>query len=419
MEYRSEDFLSYKLHMIKTNKFKTINVKVVFSNEIKKDEITIRNVLSDILTYSSKKYDTNKKLITKMQDLYAAKIFSSSYRIGKLYNTDINAVFLNEKYTEEGMFEETLELLSEIIFNPNVKDFEFDSKSFSIVKDINKVQLQSIKENLRKYGLIRMLDEMGRDEDYSLHSYGYSDDLEKLDAKSLYEYYLKFLKTSNVDIYILGNIDFEKTKKLVNKLFKFNTIKMKRKNIIIEHKKINNKVKKYVEEMNISQSKLSIGCKISNINDFDRNYVLPIFSIILGGGSSSKLFNNVREKNSLCYYISASGNKLDNILFITSGINAKNYDKCLLLIKKELKNMQKGNFTEDDIEKAKTQYITMLDELWEDPFQIISFYYSIGILNKDDYDTRKKNIMSVKYEDIKRISNNIHMDTIFLLKGNE
>ena len=81
--------------------------------------------------------------------------------------------------------------------------------------------------------------------------------------------------------------------------------------------------------------------------------------------------------------------------------------------------MQKGNFTEDDIEKAKTQYITMLDELWEDPFQIISFYYSIGILNKDDYDTRKKNIMSVKYEDIKRISNNIHMDTIFLLKGNE
>ena len=184
--------------------------------------------------------------------------------------------------------------------------------------------------------------------------------------------------------------------------WKYVAIIEKRKNIIIEHKKINNRVKKYVEEMNISQSKLSIGCKISNINDFDRNYVLPIYSIILGGGSSSKLFNNVREKNSLCYYISASGNKLDNILFITSGINAKNYDKCLLLIKKELKNMQKGNFTEDDIEKAKTQYITMLDELWEDPFQIISFYYSIGILNKDDYDTRKKNIMSVKYEDIKR-----------------
>lgn len=419
MEYRTEDFLSYKLHMIKTNKFKTINVKIVFSRPIKKEEITIRNFLSDMLVYSTKEYDTNKKLSIKMQDLYAMNIFSSSYRLGNLYNTDINAIFLKEKYTEEGMFEKSLELLKEVIFNPNVKNKMFDNTSFNIVKDIVLSQIKSLRENLRKYSLIKMLETMGKNEVFSYRAFGYIDDLENITRDNLYEYYLEFINKSKVDIYILGDIDFEKTKKIISNLFKFNTIKMKNQNILIEHKKIRKSIKEEKEELNISQSKLSIGCKIKDINSFERNYVLPIYSMILGGGSSSKLFTNVREKNSLCYYISASGNKLDNILFITSGISCSNYKKCIRLIKEELKNMQKGKFSEEDIEKAKIQYITMLDELWEDPLQIISFYYSMEILNKDSYEERKKNINLVKYDDIKKISNNIFVDTIFLLKGND
>lgn len=419
MEYRTEDFLSYKLHMIKTNKFKTINVKIVFSRPIKKEEITIRNFLSDMLVYSTKEYDTNKKLSIKMQDLYAMNIFSSSYRLGNLYNTDINAIFLKEKYTEEGMFEKSLELLKEVIFNPNVKNKMFDNTSFNIVKDIVLSQIKSVRENLRKYSLIKMLETMGKNEVFSYRAFGYIDDLENITRDNLYEYYLEFINKSKVDIYILGDIDFEKTKKIISNLFKFNTIKMKNQNILIEHKKIRKSIKEEKEELNISQSKLSIGCKIKDINSFERNYVLPIYSMILGGGSSSKLFTNVREKNSLCYYISASGNKLDNILFITSGISCSNYKKCIRLIKEELKNMQKGKFSEEDIEKAKIQYITMLDELWEDPLQIISFYYSMEILNKDSYEERKKNINLVKYDDIKKISNNIFVDTIFLLKGND
>ena len=180
MEYRTEDFLSYKLHMIKRNKFKTMNVKIVFSRPIKKEEITIRNFLSDMLVYSTKEYDTNKKLSIKMQDLYAMNIFSSSYRLGNLYNTDINAIFLKEKYTEEGMFEKSLELLKEVIFNPNVKNKMFDNTSFNIVKDIVLSQIKSVRENLRKYSLIKMLETMGKNEVFSYRAFGYIDDLENI-----------------------------------------------------------------------------------------------------------------------------------------------------------------------------------------------------------------------------------------------
>ena len=194
---------------------------------------------------------------------------------------------------------------------------------------------------------------------------------------------------------------------------------MKKDDFIISHDKFRKTPKKIIEDCKIAQSKLSIGCKIENIDSFDRNYVLPLYSIILGSGSDSKLFKEVREKNSLCYYISASANKLDSILFITSGISYTNFDKTVKLIKKSLKDMENGKFTEEDIDNAKTNYITMLEELKENPFQIISSYYSTEMFNYDTIEEREKNILSVNYEQIKGIASKIYMDTIYLLKGAE
>ena len=100
MEYRVEDNLSYKIHMIKTDKFKTVNIKIIFSKEIKKEEITLRNFLSDFLVYTNASYPTNKELCIRVQELYNLGLSSSCYRIGRFYNTDINVNFLNEKYEE-------------------------------------------------------------------------------------------------------------------------------------------------------------------------------------------------------------------------------------------------------------------------------------------------------------------------------
>lgn len=419
MEYCIENYLPYRLHMIKTNKFKTVSIKVVFSSTVKKEEITIKNFLADILTYSTKEYKTHKEMSSALQDLYAMNIFSNCYRIGKFYNMDISASFLNEKYTESGMFEKSIKTLSEVIFNPNVTNKEFDKNSFDIIKRMTFNQIEGIKENTRKLSLIKMLEHMGKDEVYSYHSFGYLDDLNKITPSNLYDIYKDVMNTSKIDIFILGDIDFNNTKKLIEENFKFNTIKKKKDEYITYHDKFRNTPKKIVDDYKISQSKLSIGCKIGSIDDFERNYVLPLYSVILGGGSDSKLFKEVREKNSLCYYISASANKLDSILFITSGISYSNFDKTVKLTKRALKDMKKGDFTEEDIDKAKTQYITMLEELKENPFQIISSYYSIEMLNYDTIDEREKKILSVNYEQIKELASKIYIDTIYLLKGAE
>ena len=141
--------------------------------------------------------------------------------------------------------------------------------------------------------------------------------------------------------------------------------------------------------------------------------------MILGGSSESKLFRNVREKNSLCYYISSNSNKIDNLLFITSGITKNNFDKVIKLIRKEINEIKKGNFTLEEIEKAKIRYISLMDEMYDYPSQIISYYYAAEILNSDLPEERKKMIDKVTKEDIISVSNKIYMDTIYLLGGED
>lgn len=419
MQYKKIDLTTYNLHMIKTDRFKTINVQVILSDKITKETITKRNFLSDMITYSCAKYKTKKDISVASQDLYAASVYSTSYRLGNYYNTDINLYFLNEKYTEKGMMEKSIDFLSEIIFNPNVENNKFDSNSFNIIKNNMRVQIESLKEDTRKYSMIKMLENMDKKAPYSYHGFGYIEDLENINEENLYKYYKEFMKNSNVEIYIIGDIDFDKTEKLIKEKFKFNTYKKEKEGPIIIHKKYRNRAKIVIEEDKVNQSKLTIGCKLENLTDFEKHYVLTLYNIILGGGSESLLFQKVREENSLCYYINSSSNKVDNLIMISSGIAKSNFKKVLSLIKKELKNIEKGKFDEELIERAKIKYKSILEEIYDYPNQIISSYYASIVLGTDFPEIRKEKIMSVTKEDIVKMSKKVRMDTVFLLGGDD
>ena len=183
MKYVKKRFNSYNLHMIKTDRFKTITVDLIFRKKITKEEITKRNVLADMLTFSSKKYPTRRAMAIEQQDLYACEVDFSCYRLGNYYNTDFSLLCLNEKYTEKGTFEQTIKYLADIIFNPNVTNNRFDTKSFNIIKANTIKQIASIKEDTRKYSLVKMLEKMDPKATYALHGFGYLEDLEKINKK--------------------------------------------------------------------------------------------------------------------------------------------------------------------------------------------------------------------------------------------
>lgn len=419
MEYLKKNLGSYNLHLIKNKKFKSVMIKVYFREPIKKENITIRNFLTTMLTFSSKNYPTKRQMFLKTQDLYSCNISSSDSRLGNYLNTCFKLSVLRDDYTEEGNLEKAIEFLSEVIYQPNVEENKFEEKSFDIVMNQACLALSSIKENAASYSLIRMLENMDKDSPISYRSFGYLEDLKDITREKLYNYYQEMLKNDDIDIFVIGDIDFEEIDPIIRKYFKQKTYKKTKANFLISAKKAPLKKKIITEENDSTQSKLAIGCRINNLTDYERNYPLTLYNIILGGGADSKLFSEVREKNSLCYYIGSTANKLDHILLIRAGISREDFTKAVKLIEKQMKNMAKGNFSEEDIKKAKELYQTAIDEIGESQDEIISSYYMIELLGVDDIETKAKKMKEVQKKDIVKVAKKVKIDTVYMLEGVE
>ena len=417
MEYIKKDLGSYKLHLIKTDKFKSITVKVSFHRVIKKNEITIRNILSDMFMQSSKKYNSKRELTIKAQDLYAAGLRTTNSRLGNYINTDFYLTVLNDKYTEDGNFASSLEFLGEIIFNPDVEDGKFNEEKLDIVKSTCRSALNSIKEDASNYSLIRMAEAFGEGEPISYRMMGYLEDLDNITGTSLYEFYLDMIKNDFVDIFVIGDIDIKEATDLIKKYFKFDILKKLKMPFMVDEKKPRRSKLVFNEEIDNTQSKLAIGCRINGLSEYERNYPLTLFNVIFGGCSDSKLFKEVREENSLCYTIYSITNKLDNVLLIRAGIDKENYKKTVSLIEKNLKDMCNGKFDETDILMAKEYYNTALEDIEDSQSKIINNYLMMELINTDDIDVKRGKMSKVTKSEIVKVAKKVTIDTIFCLEG--
>ena len=419
MKYKKIDFGSYNLHMIKTDRFKATTIELIFCNEIKKEEITITNFLASAMCYTTKKYNTKIEFAKKLEELYSAKVFPSCYRLGKVYNFDINMSILNDKYSEKGLLIKGLDFLKEIVFNPNISNNCYDKKTFNVVMNDEKSQIEKIKEDPRKYSILELLKNVDPNEKYSYNTDGYMEDLNKITEENLCDFYKKYINNSMIDLFIVGDFDFDKVEKAVKEKFQFKGKDKLNFDPIIESKKHNKKINELYEKDNTNQAKLSIACTLENMTKYERFCVLNLYNIILGGSADSKFFKNIREKYSLCYYASSTGNKLDNMLIIISGITKENYNKMMILIKKEMDDMRKGNFSDEDLDKAKKYYISLLEEIDDKPNQIIASYYAMDKINTDSVEERKRKTSKVTKEEIMALAEKVHLDTSFLLGGDK
>lgn len=417
MQVINKDLGSYNLHFIKTDIFKTITMKVIFHTPIIKEDITKRNILSDILLQSTKEYKTRRDLTIKSEDLYAADIYTSNQRVGNYIMTSFILQTLNDKYTEENNFEESIKFLHEIIFNPDVEEERFKEDKLELVKSNATLALNSIKEDASNYSLIRMSEAYDKTSPISYRMTGYLEDLDKITEENLYEYYERMLDNDYVDIFILGDINEKELLPIIKKYFKFKKVKKRKASYYLPNKKPRKRRLFAKETTKNSQSKLAIACPITKMTDYEKNYSLLLANIILGGTGDSKLFTEVREENSLCYTIRSNYNRLDNLMVINAGIDNVNFDKAVELITKNVQDMKKGKFTDSDINVAKEFYKTSAESLMESPSRIINEVLTEEILGVEPLSERVRKIEKVTKKDIMRACKKINMDTVFLLEG--
>lgn len=414
MEYKRIEEVSYNLHLIKTNKFKTLLFKVILSEKQKKEDITIRNLLLDNLMSSSKDYPTMRDVSIKKQDLYGASITMFNRRIGDHAVIEYTMSILNPRFTEESMLKDSVEFYSSLIYKPNVKDNSFDEELFEMSKENLRKEILMNNERPNIYGFTRFKENIDINAPFSYHQSGYLEDLDSITASSLHEYYNHVLENDVCDISVIGDFDFDEMENLIKNNFKFKNTKRPDSYEIILSSDRNNKEE--IENSSFNQSKLFIGFKLTEFNPDDKKYPLILFNIIFGNSPESRLFKEVREEKSLAYSISSGYRRLDNFYYVSAGISYENYEEVLNTIKKCLSDIQNNGITDEELERAKAIYIADLNDVMESPSSIIDIYFTELYFGNDSYEKQLEMSQKITKEDIVRVANLLKIDTIYLLK---
>ena len=412
MEYTCYNMNAYNLHIINTDKFKTITVDVSFRRKIKKDEITIRNLLKELIVNSSCNYPTERSLIIQTEKLYDLKLLSSTYRVGSYSILSFKTRFLNEVYTEEGMNEESIKFLLDLIFKPRL-----DNDVLKCKKKIEK-SILSLNDNKIKYALLKLL-ETTEDMPYSYNNYGYKDDLDKITVDDLKKYFDSVISDDIVDVFVVGNVDGSEIKRIFKEYFKVSTFHKNELSLLVPELSRVRKNKEFREYDNVNQTQLTMLCNLSEITDYERKYVLPVYGELLGGSSNSILFDTIREKNSYAYYVNALVNPYDNVMMIYSGIQKGNEKEVLKLIEKSLSGVSKGKFDLEKLESSKKTLISAIESSLDNPVSIINNYYAKVLVNALDVNEKIENIKKVSKEDIISVSKKISIHTQFLLEASD
>ena len=419
MEYKIHDCKSYRIHTIKTDKFKNCSMEIMFRNKLVKSEITQNNMLVDMLVHSSNKYPKRRDVSIELENLYSASFRGFTTRLGSSVMLSFCLDFLNPKYCEKGYLDEVLSLPFEMLLNPNIKNNEFDNRSFNIIKNRIKSDIESMKENATKYAFRRSLVNMDENSPSSYYMVGYMDDLEAITPSNLVDAYNNLLNNYTCDIFVIGNLDMDEVVTTIKNKFNNRTIKTDKIELYVD----NSLRKKNIDVEETGKYEQDSFIMIYNLDDLserERNFVIHIYNIILGsGGLTSKLYRYLREENSLCYNVSSMIQKYDGLLMIYSGIDGKDKDLCIELVNKAMKEMSSGDFSDLELDNAIKTVISSLKMGEDTQGGIVNNYLFNYLDNLPLYEERVKEFKTVTKEEVINVAKRIKLNTIYLLKGED
>ncbi|SDB89208.1 Predicted Zn-dependent peptidase [Pelagirhabdus alkalitolerans] len=407
----------YTLHIIDSKKFKTVQIVGKFASPLNRENITMRALLPFVIQQGNNKYPTAHEFRKALDDLYGAKFSIDGSKKGETHILTARMNVPNPTYlkTDEPIVENAIEFFKEALYNPKADKNGFDPAIVSREKDTLKQKIDSIIDNKMHYANIRMIDEMCQDEPYSLHVHGYPEDFEWIDGKTLFDYYQSIEKNDTFDLYVLGDFSSIDIEAIVGDRFSRDTNQSVQTSEHIEAVK-NPEVKEVIETQDVQQGKLHLGFRThTHLNDHDYP-ALQVFNAIFGGFPSSKLFINVREKNSLAYYAASRFESHKGLLFVFSGIAPSDYDQAKSIILEQLESMRQADFTEQDVTEAKQMIINQFKETLDDPYGPIEVLYNqkIGGMERT-VDQFIESIQSVDRQAIQEIAKKIELNITYFL----
>lgn len=419
------------LHLLNTNKFKTNLFSVFITTPLDRSTITKNALIAAVLRRGTQNMQSQDEISKNLENMYGASFDCGVEKTGdnhviKFYLECINDSFLPNS---ESILKQCFNILTDIVFNPITRNNHFFQEYVESEKENLKQIIEGKIDNKNLYATDRCIEEIYINQPYGLFKYGYTEDLKNINAQNLYEYYINLINKSKIDIFISGDISEGSIDNLKNNI-NLNKLNERNANYFVcetnvEKKKTNDKINLVEEKMQINQGKLVIGLDTytkntdaSIINNPIRKFATSVYNIILGGSANSKLFQNVREKESLAYTSSSNYIRVKDLILIKAGIEIENYNKAVSLIKEQLEQIKKEEFLDEEVENAKKLIISTVESIPDSQDSEITYYFSQELASENiSIDEYINNIRKVSKKDVVLIANEIAINTIYFLRN--
>lgn len=416
-EIGKDIYLSY----VHETKFKTNIIQVNFIQPLKKETAASNALVFQVISRGTEHYPTMLDIKKTCEDSYDLSIGCGISKYGDNQVITLTSSMIDRKYTfdDYDTNAKAIEMIGEYLFHPLFIDGQFKNE---YVDDVRQKAIDREKEVLNNKGLyasIRCLKSMMKDDPFAISGNGEIEDLEKCTNDDIKEAYKRILETSKIEIFAVGSFDYDNLYSSFTSMFSG----LSRHDI---HNIVNkpfvklDECEKVYEHMDVNQGKLSLGFSI-DIDDYKKQvYASKILNGIFGGGTLSKLFMNVREKLSLCYYCSSSENTLKGYFQVNSGVEFENEKKAYNEIMHQLSLIQNGEITDDEITAAKEEILNGLRSVGDNCGSIAGWYFACIL--KNEVLTPKEvmeKYLSVTKEEVVDLSKKLNLCMYYFLCGKE
>lgn len=408
-----------RIHVLPTKAFKTFAISLYAGIPLAEDTVTPTALVPFVLRRGSSRYPETTMFRERLEQMYGAGFGFDVYKRGDYQIVQFRMDTINDSFvaSPESLLEQSFAFLGGALTEPLLENGSFRESYVATERETVRKRLESIVNDKIRYAAERCIEEMCRNEPYRLHPLGNRADLERMTPQYLAEAYARWLGSASLDLYVVGDTTAEEVAKLARQYFAVSGSPSPAYASRIEKPAVS-EVRTVEERLDVSQGKLNMGLRTSIGYPSDAYPAALLYNGILGGYPHSKLFVNVREKESLAYYASSRYDGHKGIATIQSGIEMQNFAKATDIIRKQLEDMRAGNITGTELSQTKAMIRNLLNEMQDSAFELISFDFNRQLSGKER--TAEELIALVDetgVAEIKAAAETFELDTIYFLTG--
>ncbi len=403
---------------VNANRFKTNEIAISLALPLKKETAAANALFVNLLSRRSAKYTNQTELNRKLANLYGASLSAVVTKVGECQVLKLGITCLDDKFSLDGgsISLECLKLLISLLFEPRLNGGAFFDADVENEKRILIEKIDAENNEKRTYVLRQTEKLMFDGEPYVVNRYGTVEDIKALTSADVYSAWENALKSAKIMVTLVGGADCYQAEELVKNAFGGVEREFAELPDAVFVPFCEN-VKEHMERLDVKQGKLVLGYRVNLKPDDELTAAMRTFCDVFGGGPYSKLFANVREKMSLCYYCSARYTRAKSMILIQCGCNEENMDKAVNEINNQLENIKNGDF-EEEFNSSKLAMRDALLSVNDTPEAIEAWY--VNQISDNKLKTPEQSSAendSVTMEQVKQCASLLTLDTIYKLSS--